>query len=49
LPGRKELASTETQWGVVIVDVAESPIERPKKNNVVTTVEKRKDILSSLK
>lgn len=31
LPGRKKLASTETQWEVVIVDVAESPIERPKK------------------
>jgi len=33
----------------VIIDVRESPIERPKKNSVVTTVEKRRNTLSSLK
>ena len=31
LPGKKALTSTDTQWEVVIVDVGESPIERPKK------------------
>jgi hypothetical protein len=48
LPGKKALQSVETEVDVVIVDVGESPIERPKKNNVVTTVEKRKNTLSSL-
>ena len=45
LPGKKALSSTETEWSVVIVDVGESPIERPKKNSAIITVEKRKDIL----
>ena len=45
LPGKKALSSTETEWSVVIVDVGESPIERPKKNSVITIAEKRKDIL----
>ena len=40
LPGKKALSSTETEWSVVIVDVGESPIERPKKNSVITTAEK---------
>lgn len=44
LPGRKALLSSETEWSVVIVDVGESPIERPKKNSVITTVAKRKSI-----
>lgn len=48
LPGKKALAS-ETEWSVVIVDVGESPIERPKKNSVNTTAEKRKGILLNLK
>jgi hypothetical protein len=45
LPGKKSLLETEAQWSVVIVDVGESPIERPKKNTRVTTVEKRKGTL----
>lgn len=45
LPGKKALTSTDTQWEVVIVDVGESPIERPKKNKETITVEKRKGIL----
>lgn len=32
LPGKKALLKTETEWSVVIVDVGESPLERPKKN-----------------
>lgn len=45
LPGKKSLSNTEIEWSAVIMDVAESPIERPKKNRKVITVEKRKGIL----
>lgn len=45
LPGKKALLKTEAEWSIVIVDVGESPIERPKKNSAVITVEKRKGIL----
>ncbi|PSB06865.1 hypothetical protein C7B62_21655 [Pleurocapsa sp. CCALA 161] len=31
LPGKKSLSETKAEWSMVIVDVAESPIERPKK------------------
>jgi len=31
LPGKKELRSNETEVEAVIIDVGESPIERPKK------------------
>jgi hypothetical protein len=31
LPGKKALLNPETEWSVVIVDVGETPIERPKK------------------
>ena len=44
LPGKKELLSTTTEWSAVIIDVGESPIERPKKNRVNITVAKRKGI-----
>ena len=49
LPGKKALYCAETEWSGVIVDVGESPIERPKKNRENITVEKRKDTHSSLK
>jgi hypothetical protein len=42
LPGKKKLTQSEVSWEVVLVDVSEHPIERPKKNNVGTTVAKRK-------
>jgi hypothetical protein len=38
LSGKKALHSTETKWNVLLIDVSESPIERPKKTNDVTTV-----------
>lgn len=44
LPGKKALVSSDAQWDVVIIDAGESPIERPKKNNGIFTVEKRKGI-----
>lgn len=43
LKGKKRLLS-EDSFEVVLVDVAESPIERPKKNRENTTQEKRSDI-----
>lgn len=44
LPGKKSLLADDTQWEVILVDVAESAIERPKKNNVSITQAKRKSI-----
>jgi transposase len=34
LPRKKALSLAETEWSVVIVDVGESPIERPKKKRI---------------
>jgi len=42
LPGKKQLLKSENSFEVVLVDVSESPIERPKKNNANTTQAKRK-------
>jgi hypothetical protein len=44
LPGRKALTSGELQWEVVVVDVTESPVHRPKKNKNNFIQAKRKDI-----
>jgi hypothetical protein len=44
LPGKKTLLTSDTEWEVVLVDVAESAIERPKKSNVSIIPEKRKNI-----
>lgn len=44
LPGKKKLSGTNHQYEVVIIDATESPIERPKKNNIYGTQEKRKSI-----
>jgi hypothetical protein len=32
LPGKKQLYQNAYNWDVVVVEVTESPIERPKKN-----------------
>jgi tricorn protease-like protein len=42
LPGKKELLSNDT-LEVVLVDVTESPVERPKKSSKNIIVGKRKD------
>jgi len=39
LPKRREV--TETDWTVVLIDVTETPIERPQKNSGTTTAAKR--------
>jgi len=45
LPGRKELLKSDMDYEVVLVDVTESPIERPKKSKDSTTLVKRKSTL----
>lgn len=41
LPGRRQLQQNESQWEVVVVDVAEVSIERPQKNrNTITPASK---------
>jgi len=44
LPGKKALLE-ENEIEIVLVDVTESPVERPKKNSVNGTQGKRNDIL----
>ena len=43
LPGKKALKPSDTLIEVVLVDVGEQPIERPKKNKKNTTAAKRSD------
>jgi hypothetical protein len=35
LPGKKALTKASVKWSVVLVDVGESPVERPKKTTAV--------------
>jgi len=44
LPGRKELLKSDVEYEVVLIDVTESPIERPKKNRGSITQVRRRDI-----
>ena len=44
LPGKKQLTNTDMDWEVVVIDVGESPIERPKKNSGTITRAKRSGI-----
>ena len=43
LPGKKALLQSDTKFEVVLIDVTESPIERPKKDSGGVIQEKRKD------
>lgn len=45
LPGKKALQPSDTVIEIVVVDVTEQPIERPKKSNGGTTVARRNDTL----
>lgn len=45
LPGRKELLKSDMEYETILVDVTESPIERPKKSKDSTTLVKRKSTL----
>ena len=42
LPGRKALLKSDIEYGIVLIDATETPIERPKNNNKSFTQEKRK-------
>ena len=44
LPGRKALLQSDTQWEVLVIDVGESPVDRPKKNSDGITPVKRNGI-----
>lgn len=44
LPGKKQLLKSNTEINIVVVDVTETPIERPQKNRKNSTVAKRKSI-----
>ena len=44
LPGKKALQSSDTVFEVVLVDVSEQPVERPKKAKNGMTAAKRSDI-----
>lgn len=45
LPGKKALHAIENNFEVIVVDVSEHPIERPKKNSEKTTQVKRNGTL----
>jgi Helix-turn-helix of DDE superfamily endonuclease len=45
LPGKKKLTEDNKLWEVVVVDVSEHSIERPKKSNDSITPVKRRSIL----
>jgi hypothetical protein len=45
LPGRKALLKSDMEYELVLIDVTETPIERPKKNKNIFTQEKRKGTL----
>jgi regulator of protease activity HflC (stomatin/prohibitin superfamily) len=41
LPGKKQLYQQADNWPVIVVDVTESPIERPKKTRESITVARK--------
>lgn len=45
LPGKKQLYQNAYEWNVVLIDVAETPIERPKKSRNLITVARKSGIL----
>jgi hypothetical protein len=49
LPGRKALLKSDVEYSVILVDASESPIQRPKKNSAIITLERRKGIRSKAK
>jgi len=49
LPGKKVLQASDTVIEVVLLDVTEQPVERPKKDNADTTVAKRSATLKKLR
>jgi hypothetical protein len=44
LPGRKALLKSDVEYAVVLIDAAESPIERPKKDRSISIQARRRGI-----
>lgn len=44
LPGRKALLKSDIEYETILIDVSESPIERPKKGRDITTQGRKSDI-----
>jgi hypothetical protein len=44
LPGRKALEKSDMQYEIILIDAAETPIERPKKNNGSSIQARKNDI-----
>lgn len=44
LPGKKSLLEENSPYETILVDITESPIERPKKSKKYTIQERKKDI-----
>jgi hypothetical protein len=44
LPGRKALLKSDVEYGAVLIDATESPVERPKKSKNTTTAARKSDI-----
>jgi transposase len=44
LPGRKALLKSDMAYELVLIDATETPIERPKKDKNISTLEKRNAI-----
>jgi hypothetical protein len=44
LPGKKALVKKDTEYQIVLIDVTETPIERPKRGKNTTILVKRNDI-----
>ena len=49
LPGKKKLLDPNHQIEIVVVDVTETPVERPKKNSDSSTVVRKNDTASKQK
>jgi hypothetical protein len=43
LPGKKKLLSSDIEWEAIVIDASEHSIERPKKNNVNTTLVRKRN------
>lgn len=49
LPGKKKLLQSANTFEVVLIDVSESPVERPKKNNADIIQARKSDTLKKYK
>ena len=47
LPGKKKLIQEDSHLETLLIDVSETPIERPKKNKKSMTAARKKGILES--